>query len=202
MIAGGGDSTQGTCAGLVGGANDRLGSVAAGSSPTTITDAIEIDAPLSSVDNQWTQFEEFPEFMDGVETVEQLDDTRLRWVAKVAGKRAEWEAKTLHQDPEWRIAWPSTDGKQATGTVTFESLGGERTRIQLAMTYAPEGPVERAGSAIGPRQPPGPRRPPAVQGADRAPRRRERRLARGDQGREEGPPPPKPSEAIGVAFRR
>ena len=96
--------------GLVGGTKNRLGSVAAGSSPTTITEEIEVDAPLSAVYNQWTQFEEFPQFMEGVETVEQLDDTRLRWVAKVAGKRAEWEAKILHQDPVRRIGWQSTDG--------------------------------------------------------------------------------------------
>ena len=135
--------------GLVGGTKDRVGSVAAGSSPTTITEEIEVDAPLSTVYNQWTQFEEFPEFMDGVETVEQLDDTRLRWVAKVAGKRAEWEAKILQQDPDERIGWQSTDGKQTTGTVTFEPIGDERTRIRLAMTYTPEGPIERAGSAVG-----------------------------------------------------
>ena len=102
---------------------------------------------MSTVYNRWTQFEEFPEFMEGVETVEQLDDTRLRWVAKVAGKRAEWEAKILHQDPDERIGWQSTDGKQTTGTVTFEPIGDERTQIRLAMTYTPEGPLERAGSA-------------------------------------------------------
>ena len=124
--------------GLVGGTKDRVGSVAAGSSPTTITEEIEVDAPLSTVYNQWTQFEEFPEFMDGVETVEQLDDTRLRWVAKVAGKRA--EAKILQQDPDRRIGWQSTDGKQTTGTVTFEPVSDERTRLRLAMTYTPEGP--------------------------------------------------------------
>lgn len=135
--------------GLIGGTKDRLGSAATGSSPTTITEEIEVDAPLSTVYNQWTQFEDFPEFMEGVETVEQLDDTRLRWVAKVAGKRAEWEAKILHQDPDRRIVWQSTDGKQTTGTVTFEPIGGERTRIRLAMTYKPEGSLERAGSAVG-----------------------------------------------------
>ena len=134
--------------GLVG-AKDRLGSIAAGSSPTTITEEIEVDAPLSTVYNQWTQFEEFPEFMEGVETVEQLDDTRLRWVAKVAGKRAEWEAKILDQDPDQRIGWSVQDGKQTTGTVTFEPSGDERTRIRLAMRYTPEGPFERAGSAAG-----------------------------------------------------
>ena len=135
--------------GLVGGTKDRLGSVAAGSSPTTLTEEVEVGAPLSSVYNQWTQFEDFPAFMEGVETVEQLDDTRLRWVAKVAGKRAEWEAKILHQDPDQRIGWQSTDGKQTMGVVTFDSIGGDRTRIRLTMTYVPEGPLERAGSAVG-----------------------------------------------------
>jgi uncharacterized membrane protein len=135
--------------GLVGGTKDRLGSVAAGSSPTTITEEVEVGAPLSSVYNQWTQFEDFPAFMEGVETVEQLDETRLRWVAKVAGKRAEWEAKILHQDPDRRIGWESTDGKQTMGVVTFDSIAGDRTRIRLTMTYVPEGPLERAGSAVG-----------------------------------------------------
>ena len=87
--------------------------------------------------------------MDGVETVEQLDDTRLRWVAKVAGKRAEWEAEILQQDPDRRIGWQSTDGKQTTGTVMFEPIGDERTRIRLAMMYTLQGRLERAGSAVG-----------------------------------------------------
>ena len=130
------------------GTKDRFGSIG-GSSPTTISEEIEVDAPLSAVYNQWTQFEEFPEFMEGVETVEQLDDTRLRWVAKVAGKRAEWEAKILHQDSDERIGWQSTAGKLTTGTVTFEPIGDERTRLRLAMTYTAGGSLERAGSAIG-----------------------------------------------------
>ena len=131
------------------GRKDRLGSIVAGSSLTTITEEIEVDAPVSTVYNQWTQFEDFPEFMEGVETVQQLDDTRLRWVAKVAGKRAEWEAKILHQDPDERVSWQSTEGKQTTGTVTFTPIGDEGTRLRLAMTYTPEGPLERAGSAVG-----------------------------------------------------
>ena len=135
--------------GLVGGTKDLLGAAGAGALPTMIKEEIEVDAPLSSVYNQWTQFEEFPTFMEGVESVEQLDDARLRWVAKVAGKRAEWEATILHQDPDERISWQSTDGKQTTGTVTFEPLGEARTRIRLTMTYTPEGPLERAGSGLG-----------------------------------------------------
>jgi uncharacterized membrane protein len=134
---------------VVGGTKEKVGSVAPGSGPTTITEEIEVEAPLSAVYNQWTQFEDFPQFMDGVESVEQLDDTRLRWVAKVAGKRAEWEAKILFQEPDRRIAWQSTDGKQTTGTVTFNAVGGDSTRIRLVMSYTPEGPLERAGSAAG-----------------------------------------------------
>jgi len=133
---------------LVGGTKERLDSVGF-ASPTTITEEIEIEAPLTAVYNQWTQFEEFPQFMEGVESVEQLDDTRLHWVAKVAGKRAEWDAKIMFQEPDRRIGWQSTDGKETTGTVTFHGVGDERTRIQLTMTYTPEGAVERAGSAAG-----------------------------------------------------
>ena len=104
------------------GTEGRLGSIAAGSSTTTITEEIELTAPLRPVYNQWTQFEEFPEFMEGVETVTQLDDTRLRWVAKVAGKRAEWEAKILHQDPDKRISWePPTASRQRAPSCSSRS---------------------------------------------------------------------------------
>jgi uncharacterized membrane protein len=122
---------------------------APGGGPTAIAEEIEVEAPRSAVYDQWTQFEEFPRFMDGVESVEQLDDTRLRWVAKVGGRRAEWEAKILHQEPDQRIGWQSTDGKQTTGVVTFTDAGAGRTRVRLAMTYVPEGALEQAGSALG-----------------------------------------------------
>lgn len=134
---------------LVGGAKELVGLEGSGSSPTRIVESIEVDGPISSVYNQWTQFEQFPQFMEGVEQVEQIDDTRLNWVAKVGGKRAEWEAKILYQEPDRRISWQSTDGKQTTGTVSFEPAGASRTRIQLEMTYTPEGVLEQAGSAAG-----------------------------------------------------
>ena len=134
---------------LVGGVKEQVGSVSSASSPTTITQEVEVDAPLSTVYNQWTQFEEFPTFMEGVEEVKQLDDTRLHWVAKVAGKRAEWDAKILYQEPDRRIGWQSTDGKQTTGTVNFDRVDDARTRIRLALTYTPEGALEQAGSAVG-----------------------------------------------------
>jgi uncharacterized membrane protein len=134
---------------VVGDLKDRSPSVARAAGPTTVNEEIEIDAPLSTTYNQWTQFEEFPRFMEGVEEVKQLDETRLHWVAKVGGKRAEWDAKILSQDPDKRISWESEDGKQTRGTVTFEEVDPSRTRVRLAMTYVPEGVVEQAGSAMG-----------------------------------------------------
>ena len=132
---------------IVGGVKHRAGSVGAG--PTTVTQEIEVEAPLSTVYNQWTQFEQFPQFMEGVEEVKQLDDTRLHWVAKVGGKRAEWDAKIRFQEPDRRIGWQSSDGKDTSGTVSFEQAGPSTTRIQLKMAYVPEGVLEQAGSAIG-----------------------------------------------------
>jgi uncharacterized membrane protein len=135
--------------GVVGDVRQKVGAAGSASAPTTVTEEIVVEAPLATTYNQWTQFEEFPQFMEGVEQVEQIDDTRLRWVAKVSGKRAEWEAKVLFQEPDSRIGWQSTDGKETSGTVSFEPDGESRTRIKLAMTYVPEGVLEQAGSAIG-----------------------------------------------------
>src|SRR5215204_6973326 len=112
----------------------------------SVEQTIEVNLPVRTVYNQWTQFEEFPRFMEGVEEVKQLDDTRLHWVAKVGGKRAEWDAKILSQEPDRRISWESEDGKQTRGTVTFEELGPSRARVRLEMTYVPEGVLEQAGS--------------------------------------------------------
>lgn len=117
--------------------------------PTTIEEAIEIAVPVSTAYNQWTQFEEFPRFMDGVDEVRQLDDTLLHWAATVAGKHAEWDAKIIEQEPDRRITWESTDGKHTRGTVSFEEAGPGRSRIQLRMTYTPEGVTEKVGSAVG-----------------------------------------------------
>ena len=117
--------------------------------PRVIESTIEVDVPLSAAYNQWTQFEEFPQFMDGVEEVRQLDDTRLHWVASVGGRRAEWDAKILEQHPDRQISWISDDGKKNRGTVTFESLGETRTLVRLSLGYEAEGFVEAVGSAAG-----------------------------------------------------
>jgi uncharacterized membrane protein len=118
--------------------------------PRTIEQEIEVEVPVSTAYNQWTQFEEFPNFMEGVDEVRQLDDTLMRWAATVAGKKAEWDAKIIEQEPDSRIIWESVDGKQTRGTVTFEPAGaGSRTRIRLNMSYRPEGVAEKVGSAVG-----------------------------------------------------
>jgi uncharacterized membrane protein len=121
----------------------------AGTSPHTIEASIEVDVPVSTAYNQWTQFEEFPRFMQGVEEVRQLDDTRLHWVASVGGRKAEWDAKILEQHPDRQISWISEDGKKTRGTVTFEPLGDSRTRVHLSMGYQADGFVEALGSAAG-----------------------------------------------------
>jgi uncharacterized membrane protein len=114
-----------------------------------IEETVEVNVPVSTAYNQWTQFEEFPLFMVGVEHVEQRDDTRLHWVASVAGRTAEWDAKILEQHRDRQISWISEDGKKTRGTVTFEPLGERRTLIRLSMSYKPEGPAEQLGSAAG-----------------------------------------------------
>src|SRR5215212_7555499 len=95
----------------------------------TITKSIEVDVSVSTVYNQWTQFEEFPQFMDGVEEVRQLDDKRLHWRAEIGGKDKEWDAEIFRQEPDQVIAWRSTSGAPNTGEVRFEKAGENRTRV-------------------------------------------------------------------------
>jgi uncharacterized membrane protein len=115
----------------------------------TITETIDVTVPVHTAYNQWTQFESFPEFMEGVKRVRQLDDTTLEWVADVAGKEKSWTAKITEQRPDERIAWTSVGGARNAGTVSFQPLGGDRTRVQLQLDVEPEGPVETAGTAAG-----------------------------------------------------
>ncbi len=108
-----------------------------------------VDLPVSTVYNQWTQFEDFPQFMEGVETVTQLDDKRLHWVAEIAGQEREWDAEIIDQTPDRRIAWQAIDGKKNAGAVTFTPQGGSRTEITLEMEYDTEGLKEKAADALG-----------------------------------------------------
>jgi uncharacterized membrane protein len=111
--------------------------------------SIEVAVPVSTAYNQWTQFEEFPQFMEGVESVTQLDDTRLHWVAEIAGTRREWDAEIIDQEPDQRIAWRSIDGTANAGVVTFRPVGEARTRITLDLDVEPEGLVEKIGDKLG-----------------------------------------------------
>ena len=95
----------------------------------TIEKSIEVDQPISVVYNQWTQFEDFPEFMEGVKEVQQLDDKRLHWKAEVAGKIKEWNAEIFEQIPDQRIAWRSRTGAKNSGMVNFQPVGPIRTRV-------------------------------------------------------------------------
>lgn len=111
--------------------------------------SIEVEAPLSMVYNQWTQFEEFPKFMQGVEWVKQLDDKRLHWRAEIAGKVVEWNAEIFEQIPDRRVAWRSMSGPLNSGMVNFESLGPNRTNVSLKINFKPEGAMEKIGAALG-----------------------------------------------------
>jgi uncharacterized membrane protein len=114
-----------------------------------IEKTVEVDCPIRTVYNQWTQFEDFPKFMAGVKSVRQLDDTHLRWEAEVWGRDEAWEAEITEQTPDTRISWRSTAGAKSAGTVRFESLGPDRTLVRLAMAYEPEGVVESVGDMLG-----------------------------------------------------
>ena len=114
-----------------------------------IEKTIEVDRPLSTVYNQWTQFEDFPRFMKGVKEVRQIDDTHVHWRADIWGKDVEWDAQITEQDPDRRISWKSVSGAPNAGTVRFEPLGADRTAVRLVMSYEPQGAVENVGDALG-----------------------------------------------------
>ena len=116
---------------------------------STIQKSIEIDQPVTTVYNQWTQFEEFPQFMEGVEQVIQKDDAHLHWSAEIAGVRREWEAEIVAQEPDNRIAWRSLDGAGNSGIVTFQPLSAFRTQVTLQIDFEPQGVTEKAGDALG-----------------------------------------------------
>ena len=116
---------------------------------STVEKSVEVQLPVSTVYNQWTQFEEFPQFMEGVEQVTQLDDTRLHWVAQIAGVTREWDAEIVDQQPDQRIAWRSVDGAGNGGIVTFQPVGPNATRVSLQMQFEPEGVAETVGEKLG-----------------------------------------------------
>jgi uncharacterized membrane protein len=110
---------------------------------------VDINVPVRTAYNQWTQFEEFPRFMEGVESVKQLDDTRLHWVANVGGERKEWNARITDQIPDQRITWRSEGGEFTAGTVSFNPLGSGQTRVMVQFDYEPQGIIEKLGDMLG-----------------------------------------------------
>jgi uncharacterized membrane protein len=114
-----------------------------------IEKSITVNVPVRTAYNQWTQFEEFPKFMEGVREVRQLDDTHLHWRAEIGGKEEEWDAVITEQIPDERVAWRSTKGAQNAGVVTFHRLSDSQTRIMLQLEYDPKGFVENVGDAVG-----------------------------------------------------
>ena len=115
----------------------------------TIEESIEIQVPVSTAYNQWTQFESFPQFMDGIERVQQTDDTHLHWVAEVGGHKREWDAEITEQHPDNRVAWRAIDPDGPNGVVTFHKLDDGHTKVMVQMDYNPEGASESVGSFVG-----------------------------------------------------
>ncbi|HVQ77435.1 MAG TPA: SRPBCC family protein [Candidatus Binatia bacterium] len=116
---------------------------------SNIEESIDVNVPVRTAYNQWTQFEEFPRFMQGVTSVIQEGDKNLRWQAEIGGKSKEWTAQITEQIPDERVAWKSTSGAQNAGVVTFHRLDDRRTRVMLQLDYDPEGVVENVADAVG-----------------------------------------------------
>lgn len=115
----------------------------------TVEKSIVVDVPVNTAYNQWTQFEEFPQFMEGIEAVRQEGDTHTHWRANIAGKDVEWDADITEQTPDQRVSWRSTTGAHNAGTVSFQPEGSDRTNVTLRLEYEPEGFFETVGSALG-----------------------------------------------------
>ena len=116
---------------------------------SVIEKSIEINVPVKTAYNQWTQFEEFPRFMEGVEQVRQIDDKHLHWKASIGGKQKEWDAVITEQIPDQRIAWRSQGGAKNGGMVTFSKVSENKSKLDLRLEYEPDGTVEKTGDTIG-----------------------------------------------------
>ncbi len=112
-------------------------------------EGIEVNVPVRTAYNQWTQFEDFPQFMEGVKECKQITDSRLRWRAEILGVEREWEAEIDEQTPDQRIAWHAIDGTTNAGVVTFHRLDDNSSKVMLQLEFEPEGIVETAGDFLG-----------------------------------------------------
>ncbi len=115
---------------------------------TTVEKSILVNVPVSTAYNQWTQFEDFPQFMNGITRVTHLSDDRLEWVAEIAGVKRKWEAKILEQVVDQKVAWAATEGATNAGSVSFDDVGGGQTSVHLFLEYEPEGLLEKVGDKL------------------------------------------------------
>ncbi|WP_412747204.1 SRPBCC family protein [Krasilnikovia sp. MM14-A1004] len=115
---------------------------------STVTESVDVDVPVRTAYNQWTQFEDFPQFMSGVEEIRQLDETTTHWRTNIDGVKREFDARITEQLPDERVAWTSVEGRQA-GVVTFHRIDPTQTRVTVQMDFEPEGVVEQAGDKLG-----------------------------------------------------
>jgi uncharacterized membrane protein len=115
----------------------------------SVTKSIDVSVPVRTAYNQWTQFETFPHFMGGVESITQVDDTHTHWVTKIAGVTREFDTEITEQHPDERVAWKSTDGTTHAGVVTFHRLGEGECRVTVQLDWQAEGVVEKAGALVG-----------------------------------------------------
>ena len=115
---------------------------------TKVEKSVMVNVPVSTAYNQWTQFEDFPHFMGGVQKVTQLDDKRLHWVAEIAGVKRQWDAVIVEQLPDRKVAWAATEGATNAGAVHFEDVGGGQTSVRLSLEYEPEGLLEKVGDKL------------------------------------------------------
>lgn len=116
---------------------------------SSVTESVDVEVPVSTAYNQWTQFESFPQFMGGVERITQVDARHSHWVTKVGGVEREFDTEITEQHPDERVAWNSTDGTSHAGVVTFHRLSDTSCRVTVQLDWQPEGVVEKAGSALG-----------------------------------------------------
>jgi uncharacterized membrane protein len=116
---------------------------------STITKSVDVNVPIRTAYDQWTQFEEFPRFMEGVKSVSQINDTNLHWVAEIGGIEKEWDAEISEQHPDERVAWHSTSGARNAGVVTFHRIDDGTTKVTLQMDVEPDGPIETIGDWAG-----------------------------------------------------
>jgi uncharacterized membrane protein len=116
---------------------------------TNVLQSIDVRVPVSIAYDQWTQFESFPKFMDGVERIDQVSETKTHWVTRIAGVQREFDAEITEQHPDERVAWATVDGTHQAGVVTFHRIDDDTTRVTLQLDHDPQGFVEKAGDALG-----------------------------------------------------